>query len=344
LERALQSVINQKYTKWECSVLNDDPLDRHPSKIVKRICDTRIKMFKPEMKRGPACAFNQAFRIKGYKFGALLEDDNWWEPEFLIEMLKELKKNPDVKVAVGNETIWKEQSNGEWIKTNKKIWKEKKNIKYYVTPIDACGSAKICNSSTVWRYELSAEYVTPENIPVDVTEHFRERVLPQPFLLVRKPLVNYAETVETNRDKTGIIWGEYQILLIGTCFASIKKEHRIAFARALLHFLKDKNGPRSTSLLMTGLIISEARSLLTKANWIQKIRFAISILANPKKTVYFLTIKTRKKEHWNFLLKSPFNLQLEKIYSCNIFKRKRLSCSVYKLIKSKYLKTKPRCF
>ena len=55
----------------------------------------------------------------------------------------------------------------------------------------------------------------------------------QPLALIGDPLVNYGETIKTNRGTSGTLWADYQCLLIGSCFVSTPVEFRERLAGRL---------------------------------------------------------------------------------------------------------------
>ncbi len=238
--------------------MNDDPSDSSVCRIIEVLNDQRIQLFKPVDHRGAAANFNLAFAECHCEFSAILEDDNWWEPEFLAAMLEALRLNPTCAMAVGNETIWREQADGQWLETGATVWPETKGFSEWSTPFDfACGSAKLCNSSMVFRTIHSSSWQTPDDIPVDVTEHFRERCVPQPVLLVHEPLVNYAETLATNRSVKGTTWSDYQCLLIGSCFYLLTPALRHEYARSIWKKVGGNPSPRATLMLLAALAVPE---------------------------------------------------------------------------------------
>jgi glycosyltransferase involved in cell wall biosynthesis len=195
LHRAIESVKNQTYKNIIVRVVNDDPDDLVADDIVASFKDDRISAFMRRQRRGAAKNFNLPFSQTKASFVSLLEDDNWWEPTFLEEMYSALSKNPDTDVAVGNETIWKELKSSEWKNTGPTIWKFR-DIRTFRCDLESlCGLAKICNSSMLVRVKANVPLQTPNDIPVDVTEHFRERLFCVSILLLGRPLVNYAETL-----------------------------------------------------------------------------------------------------------------------------------------------------
>jgi hypothetical protein len=305
-------VLAQTFSEWEGYIINDDPEDGRVADLIARLGDSRLKLHQPMIKRGPAGSFNLAFSASNCEFSTLLEDDNWWEPSFLQTMIARLDASPDVDLVVGNERIWEETPSGDWINTHRTIWSEGPD-QLFSTPVDlACGSAKLCNSSMVVRRLGRVPFLTPDDLPVDVTEHFRERYVNHPFLLVHEPLVNYAVTQHTNRQKGGIVWGSYQALLTASCFRSLPPDARAQLARRLVSSEAGCCTPEITSLATTSLFFPEARAIWSCLNWRQRARVLLtwirrfpSLLCLNK----FIHSSTARR-HFDFLFNSPFNRSL----------------------------------
>lgn len=300
--------------EWNGFVVNDDPEDERVAELIAKLDDSRLRLYRPIKKRGAAGSFNLAFDAPNCEFSSLLEDDNWWEPGFLELMVAKLEAMPGVDLAVGNERIWKETPAGAWINTNRTIWPEGRD-RLFSTSVDfACGSAKLCNSSMVVRRLARNPYLTPDDLSVDVTEHFRERQVLQPILLVNEPLVNYAETQHTNRQKSGVIWGAYQILLTASCFCSLPSDARTLLAQRLVSAESGSCTPRVTSLATAALFFPEARAIWTHLNLRQ---FARILLTWIRRTPTLLSLNkfirsSTGRSHLAFLLNSPFNRSLNR--------------------------------
>ena len=93
LPRALKSLLAQTFTRWVCEVHNDDPTNSFPTQLVKRLGDPRIGLCNHERNLGPAETFNLFFRPTREPFYCVLEDDNWWEPEFLETMTRVMRSS-----------------------------------------------------------------------------------------------------------------------------------------------------------------------------------------------------------------------------------------------------------
>jgi glycosyltransferase involved in cell wall biosynthesis len=224
LARALKSIQSQTHQNWIAEVINDDPTDNAVNELIISLNDERIFLSTPLVKRGGTGNFNYCFRAVPEPFACILEDDNWFEPTFLSTMLSALQHHKNLSMAVGNETIWEELPNNQWKNTKQTIWEQQNGTTIFeYRLIDKCGRAKICNSSMFWRTSEAAEWQTPPEIPIDVTEHFRERVIPHPILLVHEPLVNFAQTLQTYRRKNSNQWNVYQTLLVASVFELLNK-------------------------------------------------------------------------------------------------------------------------
>lgn len=303
LRRALNSLLLQTYRYWKAEVINDDPFDESVLELIKEIGDERISLSLPLTKRGGTKNFNYCYRKQEEPYACILEDDNWYEPEFFETMLKALESQPNIQLAVANERIWKEQSNGSWIFTEKTIWSQTEGTSIFeYSPSDKCGSAKICNSSMFWRTQNAEDWKTPDEIPIDVTEHFRERVIPHPILLVHQPLVNYAETLKSYRTNDTYTWGSFQVLLICSVFSQLEKEKRGILAK----FLWDTctSYPRAATLIFSGLTTSSSRHLLVYAPFKIWVRFILTFFGRINSSLKIISAPRRLKNAWLFLNKA----------------------------------------
>jgi glycosyltransferase involved in cell wall biosynthesis len=170
LGRSIRSALDQTHRDLSILVVYDDTEDSHVAKTVSDLDDTRLDLFQPVQKRGAARNFNLMFDDRTQTpFVALLEDDYWWQPEFLATMLSLLHWHPEQKAACANERIWPENPDGSWADTGQDIWPSFGETNHHFSLSGICGSAKLCNSAIVYRKPAYAP-PTPEDIPVDVTE------------------------------------------------------------------------------------------------------------------------------------------------------------------------------
>jgi glycosyltransferase involved in cell wall biosynthesis len=302
LERALRSLAAQTLGDWVAEVLNDSPSDTRPAEVIDRVRDARIHLSKPSIHRGGTRNFNFAFATVEEPFASILEDDNWWEPTFLETMVAALEARKDRSLAVGNEIIWREQRDGSWVNTGKTIWPPSDAIEEFpCRPLDKCGMAKLCNSAMLFRTHRAEAFQTPDSIPIDVTEHFRERVIPHPILLVRKPLVNYGDTLLTHRSKGHRLLSQHLILLIGSVFTLCPEALRDRMAAVLWSQVRSTRPLARNTLLGAGLFIPEARALWRQSTTRERLLFVRSCARRPGTILYAQRATTEHAAAWKFL-------------------------------------------
>lgn len=309
LRRALRSLIAQSRSDWVAEVYNDDPSDERPAAVIREIADERIKLSLPCVRRGGVANFNQAFRPGPEPFGSLLEDDNWWEPEFLEIMHTHLTRHPEASVACCNERIWTEHADGSWENTGVDIWPASDEVRVHgYSLIRSCLRPLVCNSALLFRAHNSSDWLIPDSTPIDISEHLRERVIPHPFITVDYPLANFADTLTTNRDTEGTSWPVSQMIVIGSVFAVIPDSLKIPLADCL-HQAARKIGPwQTSSLVETGCFIPEARALFTQATLAEKARTAVRLVRRPRLARALKTARSSQRELWDFLLNTRFSL------------------------------------
>lgn len=310
LRRALSSVLAQTHRDILVKVVNDDPEDEAVEGIVAEQADARVELFRPLAKRGATRNFNLMFRQTEVPFVSLLEDDNWWEPSFLTEMLHALT-GTDHDLIVGNERIWRELQDGGWADTGRTLV-DFRDVRTSVLRIeDICGAARLCNSAMLVRIRPGRDLCTPETIPVDVTEHFRERLFGKSILFLGKPLVNYAKTLSTARSTRGDSWSALQYLLIGSVFVALSgRRARTELARRLWIECPSPTSPRAVTLVGAGLAIREARALLGTAPTMALARFAASLIKSPAKISTILRSRKAYRDELGFLIAAPLTRQL----------------------------------
>ena len=309
LRRAIASVLAQTYTHIVVKVVNDDPNDEAVEDIVRETQDDRVSMFAPVVRRGPTRNFNLVFDERDADYVSLLEDDNWWEPGFLEQQLFALEGAPDCLLVVANEQLWQELDDGGWLNTKLTIWPFA-DIRRHKFSVEEIGSAKICNSAMLVRVRREHPLQTPEIIPVDVTEHFRERLLPPLVLLNGVPLVNYAMTLQTARNTCGDSWGDHQCLLIGSVFVAADPGDGKALAARLWRNCVGKTSQRAVSLISTSIAFPEARALLWAAPTMSLCRFGLWLIRRPVRLIRLLTVRRRLAKELDFLVAAPLTQYL----------------------------------
>jgi glycosyltransferase involved in cell wall biosynthesis len=122
LQRAVDSLLQQTFQDWVCELHNDDPRDPYPAELIHRLGDERIIVVNHSENLGAVRTFNLFFRSIAEPFFSLLEDDNWWEPEFLQTMVSLMSVHSAVQISWANMLCWNEEANGSWSDTGRNIW------------------------------------------------------------------------------------------------------------------------------------------------------------------------------------------------------------------------------
>ena len=96
LTRAIDSVLNQTYTKLELLLVNDNnPEDEYTNKLMQRInkyeTDPRFKLVLQDKHINGAVARNVGINLAKGQYIAFLDDDDWWEKEKIEKQLKILQ-------------------------------------------------------------------------------------------------------------------------------------------------------------------------------------------------------------------------------------------------------------
>lgn len=90
--KTVQSVLEQSYQQFEIIVVNDGSTD-NGSEIVKQIKDSRVRLIQKE--NGGVCsARNVGIKNSKYEYIALLDADDYWDKDFLLEASKLIEDFP----------------------------------------------------------------------------------------------------------------------------------------------------------------------------------------------------------------------------------------------------------
>jgi glycosyltransferase involved in cell wall biosynthesis len=301
LKRALNSLLAQTFTDWVCEIHNDCPGDDEPGKIVAAADDSRLTMIEHASNLGGTSTFNSFFRVCREPYMSILEDDNWWEPTFLEEMISTMNSYPEVSIAWSNMNVWEEQFGGTWVQTGRQVSPTTPNqspaLHQWGEPAQAFGALH-SNGAMLARTEGIERYVIPQ-IEFSFIESFRERTFPWPLLFVPKPLANFALTKNTHRSRSREHWEVYSVLLVGS-FAS-----QWAYTKERIDELWDfaRSRPlRTTDVLLAASFQSADLKILRQpAKFKEWLNFIASSLRHPKTTWQRLRARTNHLEFWDFL-------------------------------------------
>jgi glycosyltransferase involved in cell wall biosynthesis len=101
LKKAIASVLEQDFERFELIVVNDDPTDRETDQIIGSFHDSRIVYLKNKENLGGAGSLNIGLRAAKGKYIAILDDDDEWIcKDKLSKQVRFLEERPD-HVLVG---------------------------------------------------------------------------------------------------------------------------------------------------------------------------------------------------------------------------------------------------
>ena len=282
LERALKSLLGQTLQDWTCELHNDAPDDPSPGELCQTINDSRLRYVPHERNLGPTASFNLLFKDASEPYLSLLEDDNWWEPDFLEEMVSTLERFPDVDVAWCNQNCWREKADGTWTDLHRTVWQvegdNEPRLIFWPQPYQISGALH-SNGSMLLRSRHAAKYRIPDETPFDIIEHVRERTFSYPILFVPRALANFSITQGSARNSSKAIWGQSQLLLASTFL------RHISLSNSTLQRLwqsRRASTPRSTGVLFLAAMVGvERRRLLENATMGDWLHFLKATLRRP---------------------------------------------------------------
>jgi glycosyltransferase involved in cell wall biosynthesis len=95
LNQAMRSVLTQTFSGFEL-VVTDNASTDNTSALVASFADPRIRYVPHDHNLGMVPNWNEGIAQTRGHFVALLEDDNWWDPEFLARTVAVLARRPEV--------------------------------------------------------------------------------------------------------------------------------------------------------------------------------------------------------------------------------------------------------
>ncbi|MBS1572250.1 MAG: glycosyltransferase family 2 protein [Bacteroidetes bacterium] len=100
LRQTIHAVLNQSFTDWEWIIADDNSLD-NSTEIIANITDARINLVVSKENKGAGNARNLALEKATGRYITFLDADDYWEPNFLMEMVSFMKKE-NVELAYSN--------------------------------------------------------------------------------------------------------------------------------------------------------------------------------------------------------------------------------------------------
>ena len=306
LPRAIQSLVNQTFKNWVCEIHNNDPEDSYPAKYVASLNDSRFIIKDHAVNLGGNVSFNLAFAGCSEKYASILEDDNWWEPSFLDEMVGLMEDKPYLDIAWSNMRLWQEGDNNTWTDTGKTVWPTQQDKLFkWPHPEQALGALH-STGAMIYKTSGANNYLLPGEALFDGMEAFRERTFKHPIYMYSKVVANFSITATTNRSVEKWKWTVCKILQLSSFIIASEKKEEVYFD--LLNFYRKQNPGVVTIFFLVNVFYIKDKSLLkyfTISDWYPIVKWLIKnniILFEIKKqlvlqaAVYnFLLINTRNR-------------------------------------------------
>jgi glycosyltransferase involved in cell wall biosynthesis len=300
LRRAVDSLRGQTFTDWVCELHNDDPTDRFPATLVAELNDPRIIDVTHPVNLGPTPTFNLMYRAGvAEPYVSLLEDDNWWDPNFLSVMVREMDARPEVPVGWANMRLWQEESDGTWSDMGRCVWKETGvggSVLFKWPDLRQLRGALHSNGAMLIRSRVLESLQVPDSTPFAVIEGVRERRFEFPILFVPSPLANFAVTRQTARGDDRALWGQCQVLLAASFLSHVRLG-----GNSIKEVWSDARSavPSVTNtLIAAGLVDRRARYIWGGSGLSDWVRFVLSFIRRPKVVLRVLRAKSALPEVW----------------------------------------------
>ena len=100
LEQTIGSVFSQTFTDWEWMITDDSSSD-DSVEMIQKFNDSRIKLIIAAKNGGAGHARNLSLEKASGRFITFLDADDFWEPNFLEEMVSFMKKE-NAELAYSN--------------------------------------------------------------------------------------------------------------------------------------------------------------------------------------------------------------------------------------------------
>jgi glycosyltransferase involved in cell wall biosynthesis len=298
--RAVRSLVSQHFTDWICEVHNDCPGDKFPSAYIASLNDDRFIMKDHEKNLGAVSSFNLAFAGCSEAYASILEDDNWWEPNLLSELISVMENKPTISVAWCNMRLWQEEVDGNWKDTKACIWPDARSCLFHWPQVRQAMSALHSNGAMLFRGQRASNYLVPASISFNAVELIRERSFEHPIYFEEKPLANFAITLATARDAEAYIWVATQVMMLASFIASSPDKHKTIKETLAYH---RKQRPLSTStFFLANIFILKDPTIYKHFNLADWLQFSKWLIGNGHQLTAMKRYLTAQQETYHFLL------------------------------------------
>lgn len=304
LRRALRSLLAQTFADWTCELHNDAPGDDAPRALLAELApgDPRFTYCAHKSNWGAVAAFNHAFAGGPEPFASLLEDDNWWEPNFLETAASTLYARPDAALVWANMKLWQEQRDGGWADTGRTIWTTDATtsaiVEFRWPELLQAFDTLHSQGAMVFRPGYFRTAGVPSSAPLAIIEPLRERAATGPLLLLTAPLANFACTLGTTRDTDPARWLQAKLLVAASFFQTLPVPPA---ALQLIWAARRAQRPRDTGIFFCLALALRDPRLLRPADLGDWLHFFLSAARHPLRLAHGLRFRHDQAEVWHWL-------------------------------------------
>jgi hypothetical protein len=190
LQRAVDNLVAQSYPHWKAIVFDDSKFS-HSREVIDRVEDDRISYVRNSHKLGAAANIDQCFspaKTLGGDYACVLEDDNFWFPNFLSLVAKSIDTGRWALI-LANQRIFEEgiglrapseTTRGAWFAPGKV---EPLNLRSALLLMEG-----VSNGGLVWRLNGDIDLrVGPKVLAPGLQEACRSLLVRTPFFFIDEP-------------------------------------------------------------------------------------------------------------------------------------------------------------
>lgn len=200
LKRALDSLLAQTCRSWVAYVHDDSP-QREGEAVVRDLRDSRLQYCPNEVNLGAAANLDQGFSgvsRSGARYACILEDDNWFLPEFLQENASLLDES-DVNLLMRNQWISEQRdfsANGDLTsRTTLEPWYSEGLLQPFELRARMLLMQGVSNGGLFWRLDgRNRLQVGPLVKDSGVQEFCRAWQIDEPMCVAMRPLAVWSRT------------------------------------------------------------------------------------------------------------------------------------------------------
>jgi hypothetical protein len=194
LKRALESIQSQSFSRWRAIVF-DDSTTSASRDVVESFGDRRFAYYRNPQRRGAVKNVDQCFStvpLLGGTHGCLLEDDNFWFPNYLSSVADCLQRQSWSLVQANQRLSDEEAGLRPADQTTRGGWFPQGRVDPLELRATLLLMEWVSNSGLVWRLGGEVDLRIGDLVPeAGLNEYCRSLLVRQPFCFIEEPHAAY---------------------------------------------------------------------------------------------------------------------------------------------------------